>query len=379
MRWPRGIAGAGGSCGIKGTNLLDLGVIVSDERCAWAGTFTHNAAAAAPVLWCRDRLGHEARAVVVNSGNANACTGPEGDEAVRRTARKAADALGCAPEEILVASTGVIGVPLPVELVEQRLPSLLEETTDDPGSFARSILTTDSVIKTSSAEIDGISVVGVAKGAAMLAPNMATMLAFLTTDADVSSEELQAILGPAVETSFNRISIDACESTNDSVIALATGKGPRPDLSSFGKALEKVCSQLAYQMVADSEGGTRVVRVQIEGAADESHAVALGRAVAASALWRAAVHGADPNWGRVAAALGQEDRELDLDSLRIAIGSETVFDEGRPAGTLEIAKKAMDGPEFSVTCDVGIGAGTAEILTSDLSTRYVTENAWGTT
>ena len=379
MRWPEGIASAGGSCGIKGGDLPDLGVIVADRPVAWAGTFTHNAAAAAPVHWCRAQLGKSVRAIVVNSGNANACTGPQGAEVVSRTASAVADAVGCSAAEVLVASTGVIGVPLPVDLIESALPSIAADTTSDAAAFASSILTTDTRPKTASAEVDGCTITGVAKGAAMLAPNMATMLAFVTTDADLTAQEAQDALGRAVELSFNRISVDACESTNDSVFLLATAHKGRPDIDRFGGALASVCRDLAHQMVSDAEGGSRVVRIQIEGARDEAHAVELGRAVAASALWRAAVHGSDPNWGRVAAALGQSDRELDLTRIDIAIGSESVFEGGAPTGSLEAAKKVMDEPEFDVTCRVGSGVGSAEILTSDLSTQYVVENAFGTT
>jgi glutamate N-acetyltransferase/amino-acid N-acetyltransferase len=379
MKWPAGITSAGGSAGIKGNGLPDVGAIVAQKSCTWAGTFTHNAAAAAPVQWCRARQGQPARAIVVNSGNANACTGPQGERAVARTTQAAAAELGCTPDEVLVASTGVIGVRLPVELIETSLPSLLGSSTDDSGSFARSILTTDTRTKTASAQVDDCSIVGVAKGAAMLAPNMATMLAFITTDADLSTEEAQSALGDAVEISFNRISVDACESTNDSVFLLASGERGRPHSERFGAALASVCRDLAYQMVSDAEGGSRVVRIQIAGARDDDHAVELGRAVAASALWRAAVHGADPNWGRIASALGQSDRRLNLTQMQIAIGSETVFEHGAPCGSLDAAKKAMEETEFDVVCTVGGGDGSAEILTSDLSTQYVVENAWGTT
>ena len=379
MKWPQGIMSAAGACGIKGGELPDLGIIVADGPVAWAGTFTHNAAAAAPVHWCRAQLGKSVRAIVVNSGNANACTGPGGTQVVHRTASAAADSIGCSVEEVLVASTGVIGVPLPVELIEASLPSVVREATSDADPFARSILTTDTSTKTASIDVNGCTITGVAKGAAMLAPNMATMLAFVTTDANITTEEAQHALGRAVEVSFNRISVDACESTNDSVFLLATGRKGHPDLESFEAALTSICRDLAHQMVSDAEGGSRVVRIQMEGARDESHAVALGRAVAASALWRAAVHGSDPNWGRIAAALGQVDRELDLSQLDVAIGSETVFARGAPSGSLEAAKKAMGEPEFDVTCTVGTGPGSAEILTSDLSPQYVVENAWGTT
>lgn len=379
LRWPAGITSAGGSCGIKGADLPDLGLVIADRPSTWAGVFTRNAAAAAPVLWCRERLGSDARAIVVNSGNANACTGPEGAAAVERTVVEAARLLDCEPTEVLVASTGVIGVRLPVELICAGLPTVVSSATPEVDAFARSILTTDTTEKTAAVEVGGATFTGVAKGAAMLAPNMATMLAFVATDATADASTVRSTLGRAVDASFNRISVDACESTNDSVFALATGRGPALREEDLVRGFTEVCRDLALQMVRDAEGGSKLVRITIEGARDEGHAVALGRAVAASALWRAAVHGADPNWGRIAAALGQEDRDLSIDDLEIAIGPEVVFSAGRPTGGIDIAKKAMTAPEFDVTCTVGVGSGVAEILTCDLSTAYVVENAWGTT
>lgn len=211
----------------------------------------------------------------------------------------------------------------------------------------------------------------------MTAPDMATMLAFITTDLEVDAERCQAALGEAVEKTFNRISIDGCESTNDSVFLLASGTAG-PAGAGFEPALQRVCASLAEQIVRDAEGGSRFVRVRVEGASSEEHAATLGRAVAASTLWRAAMNGGDPNWGRVLAALGAADRLLDPAGVELAIGSEVVFQNGEPAGSREVAAKVMAEPEYEVRCKVGRGAGVAEVLTADLSCEYVRLNAEGT-
>lgn len=378
LTWPQGIYSAAVACGIKTTGDQDLGVIVAEQPSLWAGTFTRNASAAACVHWCRAHSTTRVKAIVVNSGNANACTGVAGEAAVEMVAAHAAKALGCSSEEILVASTGTIGIPLPTDRIITALGDLVSTTSADPSSFATAILTTDTVMKTSSASAGDATVVGVAKGAAMLAPNMATMLAFLATDATVSDVALQRVLRAAVACSFDRISVDACESTNDSVFLLSSSSVPTAETALLD-AVTQVCKDLAEQMVRDAEGGSKFVRIQISGAADSAMAAGLGKAVAASALWRAAANGSDPNWGRVLSALGAHDRSLDVSNVTIAIGAETVFHLGEPVGSLEAASKAMSGDEFTVSCVVGPGQGAAEILSSDLSPEYVKLNAETTT
>ncbi|MEA2517485.1 MAG: glutamate N-acetyltransferase / amino-acid N-acetyltransferase [Actinomycetota bacterium] len=378
MTWPQGVRSAGVAAGIKPAGDLDLGLIVTEQPVEWAGTFTRNAAAAAPVLWCKGRIGSAVRAIVVNSGNANACTGAEGVLAVERATDAAAVQVGCSPTEVLVASTGPIGIPLPVERIESNLAHAFDSLVEDPEPFARSIITTDTHTKVVRAAAGDATVVGVAKGAAMLAPNMATMLAFIVTDAAPSEGTLQPALTDAVRVSFDRISVDACESTNDSVFLLATGKhAVVPDVLS--RAVTTVCRELAEMMVRDAEGGSKFVRILVTGATDDHAAAALGKAVAASALWRAAVNGGDPNWGRVLSALGSHDRSLVLDNMTVAIGAETVFDKGQPIGSLDGARKAMDVDEFELSCVVGHGSGAAEVLSCDLSTDYVRLNADGST
>ena len=374
---PQGFRSAGGHCGIKGAGP-DLGVIVMDEPVEWAGVFTRNAAAAAPVVSCRESLGSRVRALVVNSGNANACTGSAGYEAVGRTRSAAAEASGCTAEEVLVASTGPIGVPLPVVAIEGALPALIGQASKDGEPFARSILTTDTVIKCAQASAGAATVVGVAKGAAMIAPNMATMLGFVMTDAALPSEALQRVLGAAVDKSFNRISVDACESTNDSVFLLASGKSGCSE-TELAEAVTSVCRQLAEMIVRDAEGASKFVRIIISGAIDDGAATELGRAVAASDLWRAAAGGNDPNWGRILSALGTADRGLDPADLSIAIGDETLYDKGEPCGVRERALSFMTQPEFDVHCVVGSGPGRSEVLSCDLTLDYVKLNAEGTT
>lgn len=378
LMWPEGIKSAGIACGIKANGDPDLGVITLAAPSAWAGTFTKNAAAAEPVRWSRARRSHPVRAIVVNSGNANACTGDAGKLAVADTTGKAAAELGCSPEEILVASTGPIGITLPVDRICDALPAAIESVSEDADGFARAILTSDTRTKSSVVTGDGFTIVGVAKGAAMLAPNMATMLAFVATDAAFGNNALDEMLTQAVRRSFDRISVDACESTNDSVFLVSSGAAGQPPPDGFATALQEVCSDLAEQMVLDAEGGSKLVRIRVRGAATEDAGVELGRAVAASALWRAAIHGADPNWGRVLSAMGAVDRALDVSKIDVSIGSVAVFEAGNPTGALDAAHTEMAGDAFDVTCTVGETDTEIEVLTTDLSPDYVTMNATGT-
>jgi glutamate N-acetyltransferase/amino-acid N-acetyltransferase len=374
---PQGFRAAGGSCGIKSSGD-DLGLIVADGPSRWAGVFTQNAAAAAPVLWSRGALGRDVRALIVNSGNANACTGPEGEQATRRTALAVANEVDCAPEEVLVASTGPIGVPLPVGSIERAVPALFQTLGEGPDAFAGSILTTDTGPKVTSAEAGAAHVLGIAKGAAMIAPNMATMLAFVLTDADLDAGVMQSVLSVAVKRSFNRISVDACESTNDSVFLISSGR-TACTTADFETAVTRVCRDLAEMIVRDAEGASKLVRIDIEGAPDDDSATELGRAVAASDLWRAASGGNDPNWGRILSALGTRDRSLDLSKVSVSIGDELLFASGAPCGDRSAAISAMRQPEFSVHCIVGGGPGASQVLTCDLTPDYVKLNAEGTT
>jgi glutamate N-acetyltransferase/amino-acid N-acetyltransferase len=378
VKWPGGFSGAGVAAGIKGTGELDVALLVAEREAQWAGAFTSNAAAAAPVRWSRDRIGRKVRAVVVNSGNANACTGSAGEGTVKATVEAASGLLGCAPDDVLVASTGPIGMTLDPQLLRAGLPLAARSLTPDVGPFARAILTTDTRTKIATRFIGEARVVGVAKGAAMLAPNMATMLAFITTDAVVEGSVLEESVRAAVDTSFNRICVDGCESTNDSVFVLASGVAGEVDESDVATALSAICGDLASQIVSDAEGSTRAVRIRVTDARSDQEAAVVGRAIASSALWRAAVHGADPNWGRILAAAGAVDRELDLGKVDLAIGAELMFSSGEPVGSLEAAAKVMDADEFEVVCSLGRGTASAEVMTVDLTPDYVELNAHGT-
>lgn len=374
---PDGFRSAAVACGIRKSGRVDLGAVMSDVPVEWCGTFTRNAAAAAPVEWCRSRLGQTVRGVVVNSGNANACTGRAGYEAVDRVLAGAASAFDCAPNELLVASTGPIGVALPVDQITTALPSLATTLGKSTDEFAEAILTTDTKIKRAQAQAGRATITGVAKGSAMLAPNMATMLAFITTDAALPSGS-QGQLSRAVENTFNRISVDECESTNDSVFLLGSGLH-EVDEEAFSSALFDVCKSLVEQMARDAEGATRLIRIQVEGAKDDDEAFSFGKAIAGSVLWRAAAHGADANWGRIVSALGSVKHSLDLTQLHVSIGPELVFAKGEPTGSLQAASEAMSADEFTVRCEVGPGRGSAEVLSVDLSPEYVTMNAGGLT
>lgn len=376
MKWPSGFKSAGLACGIKADGSPDCALLVADRPGAWAGVFTQNAAAAAPVRASKERLGGPVKAVIVNSGNANACTGSAGDAATRASIEATAAALDCSTQEVVVASTGPIGVQLPTAKLLGAIPSLTEALTDDAGSFASAILTTDTVTKLSSAG-GACEVRGVAKGAAMLAPNMATMLAFVTSDAALDEDRLTEIVTRVVGRTFNRICVDACESTNDSVFVLTSGLVP-VSAEEFEAALERTCADLAEQMVKDAEGGSHLVRIRVVGAPSEQEAAALGKSVASSALWRAAVHGADPNWGRILSALGTS-RSLDISKVSLQIGNEVLFTGGGPVGDPTVAAIEMKEPSYEVICTVGDGSGEAVVLTSDLSPAYVELNAGGTT
>lgn len=379
VRWPTGFESAGLPCGIKRSGRPDLGLLVADGKVPWAGVFTPNGAAAPCVHHCKSLIGRPMHVMVVNSGNANACTGEAGVRAVEVVAGKVAWELGCLPEEVLVASTGPIGVPLPTESIVDAVPTAIGGLSSEIEPFATSILTTDTGTKMAEADVGGASITGVAKGAGMLAPNMATMLAFVATDARVPVQLLQPVFSDAVSRTFNRVVVDGCESTNDSAFLLSSGRGVRVDPEPFAQGLHHVCADLAQQMAEDGEGATKLFRVHVAGADSEAAAVALGRAVASSALWRAAVNGAQPDWGRIVAALGSVDRSLNLAELTISIGGVRLMANGRPTGLTQEAAEVMRAKDFDVSCELGPGQATASVLSADLSSDYVRINARGPT
>jgi len=368
---------------------LDLGLIVADQMVDVAGVFTRNRVQAAPVLWSKEKVAQgRARAVLVNSGQANACTGPEGLEAARRSAQALAGLLNCSPDEILLASTGVIGQPLNLAGIEQALPALMAGLDEkNLPLVAQAMMTTDTkpkIVK-DQGRIDGrpFTVIGLAKGAGMICPNMATMLSFILTDAQVKAPLLQLILERAAEKTFNRITVDGDTSTNDCVLALAGGPAGPPLLDSdespgredFEKVLTGVMADLARMIVADGEGATKLVRVIVSGAADESQAKAAALTVANSPLVKTAWFGQDANWGRIMGALGRSGADFDPNRVDILFEDVPLVKNGLDAGLEDAAAAVMRRPEFSVKIDLGAGTASAEVLTCDLSLDYVKINA----
>jgi glutamate N-acetyltransferase/amino-acid N-acetyltransferase len=369
-----GFAAAGAAAGIKASGGLDLAVVVADEAVAAAGVFTRNRAAAAPVTLSRRRLmAGRARAVVLNSGSANAGTGSDGMTDAEQVTGRVAEILGADPDLILMCSTGPIGSRLPVSRMIDALPDLVGSADSDGGIHAaEAILTTDSRTKTAVVRGEGFVVGGMAKGSGMLRPDMATMLCVLTTDAAVDSAALGLALAGAVPVTFNSLNVDGCESTNDSVILLASGKGAPIAADEFGRAVEAACRKLAYEMAADAEGASRVVKLRISGAADDESARRYGRAVADSALVRSSFYGGDPNWGRILAALGV--CQIEPSAVSIAYEGVRVADQGcaHPFDDQELAKLLT--ADFAVDVAVGGGKGAAEIVTTDLTPDYVRFN-----
>lgn len=381
----RGFRSAGVAAGIKESKAPDLALILSDRHASVAGTFTTNRAAAAPVLLTRDRVKKgSARGVVINSGNANSCTGKRGLGDAVAMAAHAAKATGVAPEDMLVCSTGVIGVYLPMPAVLAGIEAAAKALGDDYEDASRAIMTTDTRPKHSAvAHSGGWALGGIAKGAAMIAPNMATMLAFITTDAAVHSRNLQAALSEAVASTFNSITVDGDTSTNDTVLAFANGaSGVTPETDQLTSALQMVCRSLSEQMIADGEGATKSVSVRIRGAAGEEDARRAARAVAESLLVKTAMYGNDPNWGRIAAAIGYSQAAFDMERLSISIGGHDLLVEGVPADekVSRLAAVALrQSSEVVVVCDLRSGDYKAEMLTTDLSPEYVKLNSEYTT
>jgi glutamate N-acetyltransferase/amino-acid N-acetyltransferase len=368
------------AAGIK-RDGLDLALIAASAPAAAAGVFTTMTTAAPPVQLSRLHLADGSlQAVILNSGCANAATGEAGLEAARATAVVVAENLGCLPDEVAVCSTGVIGRQLPVAKVTAAIPELvagLAGGADSGSKAARAILTTDTVTKEAVYDAGGFTVGGMAKGAGMLRPDMATMLAIITTDALVPCDRLQRALKAAISTTFNSMNFDGCQSTNDSVLALASGDShAEPDDAHLIPALTEVCRSLAAQMAADAEGAARVVTIKISGARDDATARALGRVVTDSALVRCSFHGGDPNWGRLLAALGASEMPFDPAATRIAYNGVDVARGGVAVPFDEEALLAdLSDGDFSIAIDVGAGPGYAEILTVDLGPEYVRFNS----
>jgi glutamate N-acetyltransferase/amino-acid N-acetyltransferase len=385
-----GILAAGMASGIKKADTPDLALIVSECAATAAGVFTTNRVAAAPVLVDRERLRRgKARAILANSGNANACTGRQGYADAEEMAALAARALGLSPEDVLVGSTGVIGKPLPMERIRAAVPILAGRLRREGGEeAARAIMTTDTILKTAAAEetIGGrrVTLGGIAKGSGMIHPQMATMLAYLATDARVSRAVLQRGLRQAAERTFNRIPVDGDTSTNDTVLCLANGlAGNRPitpgsvDARRFQALLERVCLDLAKHIARDGEGATKLVELVVTGARTEAEALRVATTIATSSLVKTAWFGEDANWGRMMAAIGRAGVRLAPDKIGIAYGDVAVVRRGIGLGQAaeERANAVLKEREFTLTVNLGSGKGTSRVWTTDLSPDYVTINA----
>jgi glutamate N-acetyltransferase/amino-acid N-acetyltransferase len=386
VNFPRGFRSAGVYCGIKKPGLLDLALIVSETESSVAGMFTTNRACAAPVVWSKQAVaGGRARAIVANSGNANCLTGEQGMRDAQRMAELVAKRLECPPTQVVVASTGVIGVPLPMPAVESGIAQAFERLTDgDDRTTADAILTTDNASKRASLEIDTpagkVRIGAIAKGAGMIAPKMATMLAFITTDAAIDPADLQACLARVVDKTFNCITVDGDTSTNDMVIALANGVSgvqlTGDALQPFEQGLYQVCEYLAKRIVKDGEGASRIFEVRVSGAADADAARRIARAIAESQLVKTAIHGGDPNWGRIIAAAGRAGAPIDVSRARLHLQNTLVFENGRPTEYDErTLVEAMQTDEVAIALTLSDGDGEAHFWSSDLTAEYVKINA----
>lgn len=390
MKEPRGVAFPEGfravavEAAIKKPGRKDLVVILSDRPAASAAVFTTNRFAAAPVIYSRgicERRDH-ARAILVNSGNANAGTGNRGMMAARQSAEHLAALMKFSAEEVLVASTGVIGREMPLDRIKSGIDTaaiLIHEQSDGEAA-AKAIMTTDTVEKLSERMIGDVRIGGMAKGSGMIHPNMATMLGFITTDAALPSNRLRSMLRRIVDRTFNAISVDNDMSTNDTVFLLANGAAGPIDEHIFEEALEDLCRELAMKIVADGEGATKVVTISVTGAAWDSDAVLAAEAIATSMLVKTALNGNDPNWGRILAAVGRSGARMDLAKIRIELAGFVLFTGGEPAAAdLGAVSAAMKAREVAIAVDLGLGEGVRTVYTTDLSREYVSINADYTT
>jgi glutamate N-acetyltransferase/amino-acid N-acetyltransferase len=378
-----GFVAAGVACGIKDSGESDLALVATADGAPVpaAGVFTQNLVVAAPVVVSRRHLaatGGRAAAVVLSSGNANAATGEQGEADAETMCALSAAGVGCTPDEVLVCSTGLIGYPLPMDALAAGIPAAAAArggAAAHGAAAAEAIMTTDTRRKETLVTGDGFAVGGMAKGAAMLAPGMATMLAVLVTDAAADPDTLTAVLRSGVADSFNAMSVDGCTSTNDTVLLLANGRAGAADPAALAAAVAAACEDLALQMVGDAEGHTKVVTVRVTGAASEADARQAARKVAESQLTKCSWYGEDPYWGRIASDLGTSGVKLDLGALTIAYGG-TVVSRGCVAAAHDEAAVAahMAGDRLEVHCDLGVADGEARVLTNDLTHGYIDEN-----
>lgn len=379
---PAGFRASGVTAGIKVSGRPDVALVVNDGPLAVAaGVFTANRFAAAPVLWSRQVVADgEVRAVILNSGGANACTGPEGFADTHHTAEHVASTLNAAgfevgPGDVAVCSTGLIGERLPMAKLLAGVDAAVAALSVDGGADAAvSIMTTDTVPKTATVITGGYTVGGMAKGAGMLAPALATMLVVVTTDAVIDAELADSALRIATSLTFDRIDSDGCMSTNDTVLLLASGaSGVSPDPASFTDALTQVCADLAQQLIGDAEGASKDIDITVRGAATEADALEAARAVSRSNLLKCAIHGEDPNWGRILSAVGTTSAAFEPDRVDVAINDVWVCRSGGvgdPRGLVD-----MSGRLVRIVVDLGEGGESASVLTNDLTADYVHENS----
>jgi glutamate N-acetyltransferase/amino-acid N-acetyltransferase len=375
---PLGFRAAGVDAGIKSGATRDLALLVNDgpSRAA-AGVFTANRVKAAPVLWSQQVLaGGRVHAVILNSGGANACTGPLGFQDTHATAEKVAGALGESAGEIAVCSTGLIGERLPMDALLGGVDLAVDQLARDGGlAAADAIRTTDTVSKISFKRGEGGYMVGgMAKGAGMLAPGLATMLCVITTDADLPADQLDAVLRNVTRVTFDRLDADGCMSTNDTVLLLASGaSGVTPELDEFEQMVHTVCADLSRQLLVDAEGASKAIAIEVVGAASEDDAVTVARAVSRSNLFKCAIHGEDPNWGRVLSAVGTTDAIFEVDRLNVAINGIWIC-RGGAAGD-DRSKVDLSPRDVTITIDLSAGPHSATIHTTDLTAAYVHENS----
>lgn len=386
---PLGFRAGAAACGIKQSGALDLGLLVADRLSSAAAVFTTNQFCGAPIVVGREHMqGGKLRAVVVNSGCSNVATGDRGVAHARLMCKQAAELVGADAEQVLPSSTGVIGEYLPMDNVAAGIEAAYADLSDSAAAgrrFAEAIMTTDTRVKQACERIklgrEKVTIAGCCKGSGMIAPNMATMLAYITTDAKLPPARLRRLLVRAVEPTFNRVTVDECQSTSDTVACLASGLGGEvtggwpTDL--FEKALLAVCESLAYQIAADGEGATRVVEIKVTGAKSAGDAHKAARAVAVSPLVKCAVHGGDPNWGRIVQAIGATDVALDPAGVTVRLDKTVIFSKGAPARRLDEAKLSaiMQRKHVPINIDLGAGRFADRVLTCDFSREYVAINA----
>jgi glutamate N-acetyltransferase/amino-acid N-acetyltransferase len=386
-----GVRLATGAAGVKYKDRTDVLLAILAPGTQVAGVFTRSKTASAPVEWCKTQMRNgEARALVVNSGNANAFTGKAGFEGVHAVARSAAAIVGCKAQDVFLASTGVIGEPLPAEKITKMLGGIAENASAAGWrAAAEAIMTTDTYPKaaTATASIDGhkVTINGIAKGSGMIAPDMATMLAFVFTDASLSADILQELLSAGVGPSFNSITVDSDTSTSDTLLFFATGKGAHHPpvtkagdkrLTEFKRKLDELLLDLALQVVRDGEGAQKLIRIDVRGAESNAAAKRIALSVANSPLVKTAIAGGDANWGRVVMAVGKAGEAADRDKLKIAFGNQVVAEKGERAPKYDeaAATKAVSGREVEIAVDLGLGKGAARVWTCDLTHGYIDIN-----